>query len=109
MPASNGDPIVVNTKTIRYDPTELRRIHTQLQHDYRYKRLRIDTIKVIRNLRLNHKRRGHLYTAQERLNVKPSQADHSNLILLNKGLTRKYQMLSLALVMCNPLGTKTYR
>ena len=86
MPASNGDPIVLNTKTIRYAPTELRRIHTQLQHDQRLK---------IRNLRLNHKRRRHLYTAQKRLKVKPSKADHSNLILLNKWLTRKYSNITI--------------
>ena len=75
MPANNGELSVLNTKTICYDPTELRRIQTQLldQHDYRYKKLQIDAIKVIRNLRLNCKRRRHPYTAQKRLRIKPTK------------------------------------
>ena len=59
----------LSTKTIHYDLSELKRIQTALleQHNYRYKKHPIDTIKIIRNLRLNCKRRRHLYTAQKDL------------------------------------------
>ena len=96
MPANNGKLSALRTKTIHYDPSELKRIQTMLleQHDYRYKKkLPIDTIKIIRNLRLNPKRRRHLYTAQKRLKNRPTKLDISNLITLNKGLTRKYKNL----------------
>ena len=34
MPANNGELSVLNTKTIRYDPTELRKIHSKLTDQY---------------------------------------------------------------------------
>ena len=55
------EPVALTPKSIRYDPTELKQIVNQ--HDHRYKVLPIEAIKTIRNLRLNRKRRRHLYTS----------------------------------------------
>ena len=51
-----------------YDQTKLREIlnNYHFNRDFRYKKLPIDAIKTIRNLRLNHKRRRHRYTSQKR-------------------------------------------
>ena len=59
---------ILRPKTIGYDPFELKAIQLTVlnQHDHRYKVLPIEAIKTIRMLRLNHKRRRHLYTAQKR-------------------------------------------
>ena len=71
MPASRdsiivkaGEPCALTPKTIHYDPQKLKDIQQCMldQHDYRYKTLPIQAIKVIRSLKLNHKRRRHLYT-----------------------------------------------
>ena len=98
MLANNGELSVLNTKTICYDPTELRKIHSNLmdQHDYRYKIIPIEAIKIIRSLRLNRKRRRHQYTAQKRLRKKPTKTDRSNLILLNERLHKKYTDITIA-------------
>ena len=59
---------ILRPKTISYDPSEPKATHQAMldQHDHRYKRLPIEAIKIIRTLRLNCKRRRHLYTAQKR-------------------------------------------
>ena len=51
-----------------YKPTKLRNIldNYNCNWDFRHKKLPIDAIKTIRNLRLNFKRRRHRYTAQKR-------------------------------------------
>ena len=60
------DPSALRTKHV-YEPTKLRNIleNYQQNRDFRYKKLPIDAIKTIRNLKLNHKRRQHRYTAQK--------------------------------------------
>ena len=49
------DPSALRTKHVVYGPTELRNIldKYQLKQDFRYKKLPIDAIKTIRNIRLN--------------------------------------------------------
>ena len=67
------DPYALRNKTeIRYNSTKLKDILYQYQYerDFRYKILPIETIKTIRNLRLNARRRRHKYTAQKRLDTK---------------------------------------
>ena len=58
---------------ITYNPAEAKKhcelIPTQTR-DFRYNKLPIDAIKIIKSLRLNCKRRRHRYTAQKRLNRK---------------------------------------
>ena len=65
-------PTALRTKTIRYIPTELKDIlySYQYQQDYRYKRLLINAIKTIRNLKLNSKRRRHLVHSLEKAKCK---------------------------------------
>ena len=73
------EPCALTPKTIRYDLLELR--HMVNQHDHRYKVLPIEAIKTIRMLRLNRKRRWHLYTAQKkRKNHRPTKANIEPLI-----------------------------
>ena len=76
----------LKSKTIGYDPVELKEMHLTVlnQHDHRNKVLPIDAIKTIRTLRLNHKRRRHLYTAQKRKKLGPTKANTELLINIKK-------------------------
>ena len=70
------DPSALRTKHVAYEPIKLRQILDNYQTGtcIRYKKLPIDTIKTIRYLKFNRKRRRHRYTAQKRL----IQYDHDH-------------------------------
>ena len=79
------DPFALRTK-YAYNPTEIEDILNtyQLKWDFRYKKLPIDAIKTIRNLRLNCKRRRHKYTAQKRLTKQHGQGSPQKKLNKNK-------------------------
>ena len=80
-------PCALTPKTIHYDPQVLKGIQQCMldQHDYRYKTLPIQAIKVIRSLKLNCKRRRHLYTSQKRQQLRPTKSHKENLIMIKRG------------------------
>ena len=84
-------------KTIRYDPTELK--HMVNQHDHRYKVLPIEAIKTIRMLRLNCKRRRHLYTSQKRRKHRPTKANVE--LLINVKRTSSHCNTKVTIGTCN--------
>ena len=53
------EPSALTPKTMRYTPAELRHILYDYEdlHDHQYKIMPINAIKVVRNLKLNRKRR----------------------------------------------------
>ena len=100
MPANTAitvEPIALTPKTISYDPTELKQIVNQ--HDHRYKVLPIEAIKTIRKLRLNHKRRRHLYTLQKRIQHKQHKSNTE--FLINVKMTGKYFNTRAIIGTCN--------
>ena len=99
MPESTTSPIVkvcepsaLTPKTKRYTPAELRHILHDYEdlHDHRYKIMPINAIKADRNLKLNHKRRRHKYTAQKRREAKRDTGRRTgNLIKIKKQSDRE--------------------
>ena len=82
-----GEPSALTSKTIRYSTTELRHILHDYEdrHDYRYKVMKINAIKSVRKLGLNHKKRRHKYTAQKRRDAKTNVGPTpNNLIRIKK-------------------------
>ena len=91
------EPVALTRKTIRYDPTELKQIVNQ--NDHRYKVLPIEAIKTIRKLRLNRKRRRHLYTSQKRIQHK--QLKSNTEFLINVKRTAPYFDTRVTIGTCN--------